>query len=81
MFQQRFAHQLLFSDMDAREFGVRDEKTRTLARKEWTFMTHNETLHKILKRQSSHHTDHDWLKEIHADDCPMELVAAPCNTF
>ena len=36
MFQTRCVNQLLYSDLDACESGVRDETTRILVRKEWT---------------------------------------------
>ena len=48
MFQTRFGNELLYSDLDACKLGVRDETTRMLVRKEWTFMTNSESLHKIL---------------------------------
>ena len=73
MFQKHFGHQLLYSDLDTCELGVRDEKTRMLARKEWTFMTNSETLHKILNLRCSHHTKHAWSKEIHAYDYPVKI--------
>ena len=73
MFQTRYGDQLLYSDMDACELGVRDETTRMWARQEWTFMTNSETLHKILNLRCSHHTKHAWSKETHADDYPVKL--------
>ena len=63
MFQTHNGDQLFYSDMDACELGGRDEKTRMLARKEWTFMTNSETLHKTLNLRCSHHTKHAWSKE------------------
>ena len=44
-----------------------------LARKEWTFMTNNETLHKILNLRCSHHNKHAWPKETHADNYRVNL--------
>ena len=38
MFQTSYGDQLLYSDMEACELGVRDESTGMLARKEWTIM-------------------------------------------
>ena len=73
MFQKHFVHQLLYSDLDTCELGVRDEKTRMLARKEWTFRTNSVTLHKILKLRCSHHTKHAWSKETHAYDYPVTI--------
>ena len=43
MFQTGCGTQLLYSDLDACELGVRDETTRMLVRKEWTFMTNSES--------------------------------------
>ena len=43
MFQTRCGNQLLDSDLDACESGVRDETTRMLVREEWTFMTDSES--------------------------------------
>ena len=65
--------QLLYSDLDACELGVRDETTRTLVRIEVTFMINSESLHKILNMHCSHHTEHTWWKETHADTHPVEL--------
>ena len=45
----------LYSNLDACELGVRDETTRMLVRKEWTFMTNSENLPKILNLRCSDH--------------------------
>ena len=58
MFQTRDGDQLLCYDVCACKLGARDETTGMLARKEWTFMTDSETLHKILHLRCSHHTMH-----------------------
>ena len=73
MFQTRFGNQLLYSVTDACELGVRDEKARVLVRKEWTFTTNSESLHKVLKMRCSHHTKHAWSKETHSDKYPVKL--------
>ena len=73
MFQKCFANQLLYSDLDACELGVRDETTRMPVRKEWTFMTNSEGIHKILNMRCSHHTKHAWSKETHSDTYPVKL--------
>ena len=57
MFQTRFGN-LLCSDLDACVLCVRNETTRMLVRKEWTFMTNSENLQKILNMRCSHHTKH-----------------------
>ena len=44
-----------------------------LVRKEWTFMTNSESLHKILIMRCSHHTKHAWPKETHADIYPVKI--------
>ena len=73
MFQTRNGDQLLYFDIDSCGLGVRDETTRVLARKEWTFMTNSETLHKILNLRCSHLTKPAWSKETHADNYPVKL--------
>ena len=73
MFQTRHGIHLLYSDMGACELGVRDETTRMLARKAWTFMTNSETLHKILNLRCSRHPMHVWMKETHSDNYPVKL--------
>ena len=67
MFQTRSGNQLLYSDLDACELGVRDETTRMLVSKEWTFMTNNDSLHKILNMRCSYHTKDACPKETDAD--------------
>ena len=64
MFQTRCGNQLLYYDLDACELGVRGETTR-MVRKEWTFMTNSESLHRICK--------HAWPKETHSDIYPVKL--------
>ena len=68
MFHTRGGNQLLYSDLDACELGGQDETetTRVLVRKEWTFMTNSESLHKILNMRCSH-TKRAWSKETHSD--------------
>ena len=73
MFQKHFGQQLLYSNLDTCELGVRVEKTRMLARKEWTFMTNSDTLHKILNLRCSHQTKHAWWNEVHAYDYPVRI--------
>ena len=73
MFQTRYGDQLLYSDLGACQLGARDETTGMLARKEWTFMTNSEALHKILHLRCSHHTMHVWKKETHADNYLVKL--------
>ena len=73
LFQTRYGEQLMYSEMDACELGVRDEKSRLLVRKEWTFMTNNENLHNNLNMSCSHHTKHSWSREIYTDTFPVQL--------
>ena len=48
MFQTHFGNQLLYSDLDACELGVRDETTKMLVRKQWTFTTNSEGLQNFV---------------------------------
>ena len=43
------------------------QNTGMLARKEWTFMTNSETLHKVLNLRCRHHTKHVCTHGTHAD--------------
>ena len=72
LFQTRYGQQLMYSEMDACELGVRDEKSRLLVRKEWTFMTNSENLHNILNMSCSHHTEHSWSQGLHTDIYPVQ---------
>ena len=76
MFQTRFGKQLSYSDLDAFELGVRDETTNMLVRKEWTFMTNSESLHKNLNMRCSHDTKTAWRKETHPDTCFFETLSS-----
>ena len=62
MFQTRYGNQLFFSDLDACELGVRDETTGLLLRKERTFMSNSEHLHKTLSLRITHQDTPDRKK-------------------
>ena len=73
MFQTRFVNQLLYSRLDACELGVRDETTRVLVRKEWTFMTNSESSqnfeHALQSSQQARLAERNTLSHLPCETC------------